>query len=277
MMPVLIRASPSLRWEVLWAGEPTRSLNPQARQFSPSIKQISFATNLIRLEVNSSRLDYYTELDAVILRGLKERPVLALYKTPMLDMSDLSEGEEEEDRELEACYGRQAEDTKRGTENGYFDKLPYEVGAKCFPALDPQIFGSLPVPSRSDAPSRCASPKLIQLIVSHLTLPDLCRLAQTCKLLRQHCCDPLQYVQLSLQPYWAWLSDASLGYLQRCCTMVQRINLSWTGNRGALTVTGFCRYAWAYCPPLTAEDPEGHVCRRALVCAHACMLIVHLY
>ncbi|XP_048882454.1 F-box/LRR-repeat protein 4 isoform X2 [Brienomyrus brachyistius] len=224
-----------VRWEVLWAGEPTKSLNPQARQFSPSIKQINFATNLIRLEVNSSMLDYYTELDAVILRGVKERPVLALYKTPMLDMSDLSEGEEE-DRELEACYGRQAEDAKRGTGNGYFDKLPYE---------------------------------LIQLIVSHLTLPDLCRLAQTCKLLRQHCCDPLQYVQLSLQPYWAWLSDASLGYLQRCCTMVQRLNLSWTGNRGALTVTGFCSFIKAC--------GQGLVCLE-LSCCHflteACLEVI---
>lgn len=83
--------------------------------------------------------------------------------------------------------------------------------------------------------------QLIQLIVSHLTLPDLCRLTQTCKLLHQHCCDPLQYIQLSLQPYWARLSDTSLGHLQGRCTLLQRLNLSWTGNRGALTLTGFSR------------------------------------
>ncbi|KAF0045020.1 hypothetical protein F2P81_001549 [Scophthalmus maximus] len=194
-----------VRWEVLWSGEPTKMLTPQARQFSPNIKHINFPTNLLRLEVNSSLLDYYTELDAVILRGVKERPMLALYKMPVIDISDLSDSEEE----LSDLGGpfRQGGDGKQG--NGYFDKLPYE---------------------------------LIQLILSHLTLPDLCRLAQSCKLLHHHCCDPLQYTQLSLQPYWARLSDASLGHLQSRCTLLQRLNLSWTGNRGALTLPGISSF-----------------------------------
>ncbi|KAM7420242.1 hypothetical protein PAMA_014782 [Pampus argenteus] len=195
-----------VRWEVLWSGEPAKVLTSQARQFSPNIKHINFPTNLLRLEVNSSLLDYYTELDAVILRGVKERPMLALYKMPIIDISDLSDSEEE----LSDVGGpfRQG-DGKQRTGNGYFDKLPYE---------------------------------LIQLILSHLTLPDLCRLAQSCKLLHQHCCDPLQYTQLSLQPYWARLSDTSLGHLQSRCTLLQRLNLSWTGNREALTLAGFSSF-----------------------------------
>ncbi|KAM9353898.1 LOW QUALITY PROTEIN: F-box/LRR-repeat protein 4 [Symphorus nematophorus] len=196
-----------VRWEVLWSGEPTKVLTPQARQFSPTIKHINFPTNLLRLEVNSSLLDYYTELDAVILRGVKERPLLALYKMPVIDINDLSDSEEE----LSDVGGpfRPGDVKHQRTGNGYFDKLPYE---------------------------------LIQLILSHLTLPDLSRLAQSCKLLHQHCCDPLQYTQLSLQPYWGRLSDASLGHLQSRCTLLQRLNLSWTGNRGALTLTGFSSF-----------------------------------
>ncbi|XP_066558685.1 F-box/LRR-repeat protein 4 isoform X3 [Amia ocellicauda] len=84
--------------------------------------------------------------------------------------------------------------------------------------------------------------ELIQLIVSHLTLPDLCRLAQTSKLLYQHCCDPLQYIQLSLQCYWSRLTDASLECLQSRCTLIQRLNMSWCGNKGAITITGFCSF-----------------------------------
>ncbi|XP_028837583.1 F-box/LRR-repeat protein 4 isoform X2 [Denticeps clupeoides] len=199
-----------VRWEVLWAGQPSKALTPQARQFSPNIRQLGFATNLLRLEVNSSLLDYYTELDAVILRGVRERPILALYKMPIIDISDLSDSEDEATDVGLPC--RQARDAKQNLGNGYFDKLPYE---------------------------------LIQLIVSHLTLPDLCRLAQSCKLLQQHCCDPLQYVQLSLQPYWSRLSDASLAHLQGRCTLLQRLNLSWTGNRGAVTAAGFCSFTKA--------------------------------
>ncbi|KAM7119773.1 F-box/LRR-repeat protein 4 isoform 7-T24 [Ciconia maguari] len=202
---------PILLWEVLWSEAPAKVNGPQARQFTPCIKQINFPTNLIRLEVNSSLLDYYTELDAVVLHGVKERPVLSL-KTSMIDMNDI---DEDEDEEKYGCgmdtLNKQFSivTLREWPTNGYFDKLPYE---------------------------------LIQLILSHLTVPDLCRLAQTCKLLYQHCCDPLQYIHLSLQPYWARINDTSLEYLQSRCTLIQWLNLSWTGNRGAISVSGFSRF-----------------------------------
>lgn len=104
----------------------------QARQFKPCIKQINFPTNLIRLEVNSSLLDYYTELDAVVLHGLKDKPMLAL-KTSLIDMNDL----EDEDYQEEAGCGMGSLNKKfssvslrEGPNNGYFDKLPYEVSQK---------------------------------------------------------------------------------------------------------------------------------------------------
>ncbi|KAM8778786.1 F-box/LRR-repeat protein 4 isoform 2-T4 [Rhynchonycteris naso] len=200
-----------VRWEILWSERPTKVNASQARQFKPCIKQINFPTNLIRLEVNSSLLDYYTELDAVVLHGMKDKPVLFL-KTSLIDMNDL---EEEDYEEKDGCgmdnLNKRLSSTalREGPNNGYFDKLPYE---------------------------------LIQLILNHLTIPDLCRLAQTCKLLNQHCYDPLQYIHLNLQPYWAKLNDTSLEFLQTRCTLVQWLNLSWTGNRGFISVAGFSRF-----------------------------------
>ncbi|XP_001377550.1 F-box/LRR-repeat protein 4 [Monodelphis domestica] len=200
-----------VRWEILWSERPTKVNTSQARQFKPCIKQINFPSNLIRLEVNSTLLDYYTELDAVVLHGVKDRPVLSL-KTSLIGMNDLDE-EDYEEKDVcgmeVLCKQFNNATLREWTNNGYFDKLPYE---------------------------------LIQLILSHLTLPDLCRLAQTCKLLYQHCCDPLQYTHLNLQPYWAKLNDTSLEYLQSRCTLVQWLNLSWTGNRGFISVSGFGRF-----------------------------------
>ncbi|KAL6034325.1 hypothetical protein STEG23_034945, partial [Scotinomys teguina] len=200
-----------VRWEILWSEKPTKVNVSQARQFKPCIKQINFPTNLLRLEVNSSLLDYYTELDAVVLHGTKDKPLLSL-KTSLVDMNDL---EDDDYEEKDGC-GMDALNKKfssaalgDGPNNGYFDKLPYE---------------------------------LIQLILNHLSLPDLCRLAQTCRLLHQHCCDPLQYVHLNLQPYWAKLDDTSLEFLQARCALVQWLNLSWTGNRGFISVSGFSRF-----------------------------------
>lgn len=106
---------------------------PQARQFTPCIKQINFPTNLIRLEVNSSLLDYYTELDAVVLHGVKEKPVLSL-KTSMIDMTDIDEDEDEEKYGcgMDALNKQFSVVTLREwPTNGYFDKLPYEVRKAC--------------------------------------------------------------------------------------------------------------------------------------------------
>lgn len=125
------------RWEILWSEAPTKVNGPQARQFTPCIKQINFPTNLIRLEVNSSLLDYYTELDAVVLHGVKERPVLSL-KTSMIDMNDI---DEDEDEEKFAC-GMDALNKqfsivtlREWPTNGYFDKLPYEVRKASLPSI----------------------------------------------------------------------------------------------------------------------------------------------
>lgn len=97
------------RWEVLWAGEPTKVTSPQARQFCPPIRQLSFATNLLRLEVNSSLLDYYTELDAIVLRGVRTH----VGRTA----AGHAENTEDDDAPSDGV----------DTGNGYFDRLPYEV------------------------------------------------------------------------------------------------------------------------------------------------------
>lgn len=104
----------------------------QARQFKPCIKQINFPTNLIRLEINSSLLDYYTELDAVVLHGMKDKPMLSL-KTSLIDMNDLEDDdyEEKDDCEIDNLNKKFSSTALReGPSNGYFDRLPYEVSQR---------------------------------------------------------------------------------------------------------------------------------------------------
>ncbi|XP_060609057.2 F-box/LRR-repeat protein 4 [Anolis sagrei] len=237
-----------VRWETLWSEPPSKVNSPQARQFMPSIKQINFPTNLIRLEMNSSLLDYYTELDAVVLHGLRERPVLSR-NTSLINMNDLGD---DDDEERNSCtmdsLNKQfsAASFRDWTTNGYFDKLPYE---------------------------------LIQLILSHLTVPDLCRLSQTSKLLYQHCCDPLQYIHLSLQPYWARINDTALEHLQSRCILVQWLNLSWTGNRGTISLSAFSRFMKVCGSELVRLELScGHFLNEACleVIAEACLNLQEL-
>lgn len=67
-----------LEWFLLWSGPPQR-VPSTSRIFSPPLRTCDFKTNLLRIELNHSSLDYYTELDTVMLIGTTE---LILPKDP---------------------------------------------------------------------------------------------------------------------------------------------------------------------------------------------------
>lgn len=59
------------KWSLLWSGPP-QTVPPQSRIFSPPLQPCNFKTSMLRLEFNHSQLNYYTELDAVLLIGTVE-------------------------------------------------------------------------------------------------------------------------------------------------------------------------------------------------------------
>jgi len=58
-------------WCPLWNGSP-QIVPPTSRLFSPPLKSCDFKTKSLRLEFKSSKWDYYTKLDAVMLIGTSE-------------------------------------------------------------------------------------------------------------------------------------------------------------------------------------------------------------
>lgn len=58
------------KWICLWEDKPM-IVPKKARLFSPPIKTIQIPTRTIRLDFNHSCLDYFTEIDAVMLIGRK--------------------------------------------------------------------------------------------------------------------------------------------------------------------------------------------------------------
>ena len=69
--PFIFCVSGQRPWEVIWSGEPQNEYLPKAsRAFSPQLRQVNFLTNIIRIEMDHSSLDYYYELDAVCLEGI---------------------------------------------------------------------------------------------------------------------------------------------------------------------------------------------------------------
>lgn len=75
------------QWFQLWSGPP-QIVPPRSRIFSPPLQSCSFKTKMLRLEFNHSLLDYYTELDAVLLIGTSEL-ILPKDKSHKRNLTDL--------------------------------------------------------------------------------------------------------------------------------------------------------------------------------------------
>lgn len=77
------------RWTCLWENNCDNStVIADPRVFRPTIKNIKVPTKIIRLEFNHRHLDYFTEIDSVLLEGIKydssdEKKVNPMQKGPI--------------------------------------------------------------------------------------------------------------------------------------------------------------------------------------------------
>ncbi|XP_046548934.1 F-box/LRR-repeat protein 4-like [Haliotis rubra] len=166
---------------------------------------ISVYCSLIRLELCHEKLQYYTELDAVILQGISDKDQYQAWAATNKILTQSLERLELRDTHVTETTN----ESWKPVLNGYFGCLPEEV---------------------------------IQLILSYLDTPSICCASQTCKLLRQHCYDPLLYTEVNLQPHWPQVSDEVLDSLQCRCYMIQRLNLSWCGKNGPISTIALTRF-----------------------------------
>ncbi|XP_065203649.1 F-box/LRR-repeat protein 4 [Planococcus citri] len=194
------------KWSLLWEGKPQiREHSPNI--FSPDINRISYHTNLLRIEFDHSHLDYYTEIDAVSMTGLRKNTKTSQPSSP--SSTKLSINDDDDDDRTPALECKQIQSDHRIDEtrpdsicatknyNGNFSVLPDETILKIFSYLD---LVSL---------SRCAR------INSHFN-----SLAT----------DSLLYTSLNLKPYWHLVNANSLDILSSRCEYLQRLDLSWCGS-----------------------------------------------
>ncbi|KAJ8024596.1 F-box/LRR-repeat protein 4 [Holothuria leucospilota] len=190
---------PDVRWHKLWEDEVRESIKEtihEAIVFDPEITIISESVNVIRLIISSKSLEYYTELDAVEIIEVEpdcSGTVLACFCIVDLDI-------EYKKRLQRLSLGRRDtnsnEHSSRNPPVNYFQKL---------------------------------SEKLILLILSKLGFQDLCRVAQTCTLLKKHCYNPSLFQEVDMQPYWRLVTSEALDSLRitsRVCHL-QKLSVSW--------------------------------------------------
>ncbi|KAM7303011.1 hypothetical protein ISCGN_018519 [Ixodes scapularis] len=179
------------RWKEIWAGRPTKGSEGSVI-FKPSLTGATFPTRSLRLEFNQAHLDYYAQIDAVLLGGTWGCT------------------------EQRICWSDRANANH-----------PLPSPKTCSPS--PSGFHTLPH-------------ELLAFIFSYLDLLSLCRLAATCKLFRRVCYDRIFYQSLDLQPYWEKVDDEALEALQGRSVMLEKLNLSWCGANGSVTMEAFVRF-----------------------------------
>lgn len=84
--------------------------------------------------------------------------------------------------------------------------------------------------------------ELMTQIFRYLDLLSICRLSGTCRLFWKVCYDHIFYRCLDLQPYWEKIDDNALEALQKRCTTLEKLNLSWCGAGGYLSAEAFVSF-----------------------------------
>ncbi|XP_050350921.1 F-box/LRR-repeat protein 4 [Nymphalis io] len=199
-------------WMLLWEGEPEYA-GDTTRIFSPPIREINFPTRILRLEFNHRLLPYYTELDAVLLRG-KEPPNLVKMKNnfayntlfykktqPAIEKGSLLNrviaSNLHENVLNRSVLSQNDKLIDRGPPLGDFQRLPDET---------------------------------ILSVMKYLDMQSLCRCAQVNKHFSRLASDAILYRCIDLRPYWHCVRSQVLLTLSMRCKFLQKLDLSWCGS-----------------------------------------------
>ncbi|XP_012282503.1 F-box/LRR-repeat protein 4 [Orussus abietinus] len=88
-------------------------------------------------------------------------------------------------------------------------------------------------------------------ILKNLDLKSLCRCCKVNRHFNNIARDALLYTSLNLKPYWYCIDAEALNYLAPRCQYLQRLDLSWCGNYGAVEPDDFVKFLQSCGGPLT--------------------------
>ncbi|KAG8199503.1 hypothetical protein JTE90_009350 [Oedothorax gibbosus] len=206
------------RWVVLWQDEPQVLPSNQSNCFTVEMKGADFLTDYYRIEFYHQHLNYFFEIDGLILYGEENFSRyfsnFSLYQSDHLKRLFRPPDSIEDNTEtLE-----QDSSTLKST-SSYFDMLPDEV---------------------------------MHFIIGYLDLQSLCLTAKVSKQFRNLCYDPVLYKNLDLQLYWHLVDSNALNSLKSRLTSLQKLNLSWCGGQERITSPYFIEFLKTSCELLTS-------------------------
>ncbi|KAL6260580.1 hypothetical protein P5V15_008101 [Pogonomyrmex californicus] len=273
---IRIWAQGSDQWFQLWSGPP-QIVRPVSRIFSPPLKMCYTKIKMIRLEFNHSLLDYYTELDAVLLIGTSELvfPKDRTYKylTDLL-MSTIPICNEDI-HNLTANYQFAHMDIDNLKNTLHEHCVIYKSNilenfqlSKLIPQLE-QFYYYVPtlkegcnsmqqfllkeyskfiedIQFSSDESKKlpCGNfsvlpIEVIQRILKYLDLKSLCYMSRVNRYFNNLAQDPLLFTSLNLKPYWNIIDKRLFEFLTPRYKYLRKLDLSWSCRFSNIEIVKF--------------------------------------
>ncbi|KAH8266558.1 hypothetical protein KR018_001417, partial [Drosophila ironensis] len=244
------------KWTCLWEASPKDVVRQPAysRRFSPPLKDVSIITKTLRIDFNHTPLNYYTEIDAIMLcgRSIHKLPHYVCKQHHHLSQQRLHH------RQLLPTPPPIPEDeypcpgpitTKLRTLK--FQPKCDEHGPRKLTEFINNDLGKFlkenPVVEIEAAPSShlCLTDlpfEILLRIFSYLDLKSLFRVGQVSRSFYDISSHPLLYGEISLKNYWHLASSELLCTLAKRATMLRKLDLSWCGGLGNVSPTEFKKF-----------------------------------
>lgn len=221
-------------WRLLWEGEPQR-VGHTPRVFSPVIQTISVPTELLRLEFDHSHLEYYTELDAVLLVGTRKPiPSPEAQQIHSYNVTSPIRKLTAQILQLNIHNIPPQVDIPNSLRNFLEEELPELL--KGTGKVGQAMVSSNKVASSTGIKSfECLPDETVLKIFGYLSLLSLCRCAQVSRRFHDLATDPLLYMELNMKVYWYCTTATALMSLSKRCQYLQKLDLSWCGDYGLIT------------------------------------------
>lgn len=225
------------KWFLLWEAGPdwhSEKCIPRSKIFSPNINKRSLPTRIIKIEFNHSKLDYFTEIDAVVLVGKKYTMHQSEYKN-LLKRKQNYKGPIQKRLELQMVRFQPRNDQDRAIQEFFrydFNRFVQEAGLEEVVEVDDEhsprrlTLNALPY-------------EVLFKIFSLLDLRSLFCVAQVDRTLYDVATDPLLYTEVSLKPYWHVVNGSVLQSLSKRGRLMRKLDLSWCGLFNSITASDF--------------------------------------
>lgn len=229
------------KWCLLWEAGSSwyseKSTN-RANMFSPNINKISLPTRILKIEFNHSKLDYFTEIDAVVLVGKKYTNHQSQYKNLLKRKQQSYKGPIQKRLELQMIRFQPRDDQDRAIQEFFrydFDRFVHEAGLD---GADVECKGEVSTSPRQVKLNTLPYEVLFK-ILSMLDLRSLFRVAQVDRTLFDVATDPLLYTEVSLKPYWHVANGSVMQSLTKRGRLMRKLDLSWCGLFNIITANDF--------------------------------------